>query len=68
MKYILILAASICVLSGCAYNQMSITNSGNGSVTCTGTVERPTEVTTPIQGNVPLNGGIVSNPTLAPAK
>ena len=52
---------------GCAYNSMTITADNGSTVTCTGTVDKPVRVdslTNPtLQGNVPLQGGAVNNPS-----
>lgn len=63
MKKLLILIAALMV-NGCAYNSTTITAGNNSSINCTATVDKPTSVIPSIQGNVPVQGGSVTNPTL----
>jgi hypothetical protein len=51
------------VFSGCAYNQVSNYADNGSTITCTSTVDKPVSVTPAIQGNVPIQGGTVTNPT-----
>lgn len=64
MRYLILLCA---LLTGCAYNSTTITAQGN--VTCNASVDKPTTVNpfagSSLQGNVPIQGGEVSNPTNA---
>lgn len=62
-KFYILFAAAL--LAGCAYNQITNTNSGSGNINCTATAEKPVDVLSGagIQGNVPVNGGSVTNPT-----
>lgn len=64
----LILSALLTIpfIAGCAYNSTSITAQGNISYSGTNTVDKPVRVDTSptLQGNVPVQGGTVSNPTM----
>jgi len=60
MKWLILMLA----LTGCAISSTTITNSGAGNVTCTSSVDKPVDVGTTLQGNVPLNGGSVTTPTM----
>ena len=64
MKQLLLplLLLILLVCSGCAYNQITITADNSSTVTCTGTVDKPTAVNPNLQGNVPIQGGTVTNP------
>lgn len=59
-----VILAILCLLcAGCAYNQITITANSGSTVNCTGSVDKPVDVGTTLQGNVPLNASTVSNPS-----
>ena len=66
MKKNIILLLAIVMCAGCAYNSTTITAQGNISYSGTNTVDKPVKVDTSpsIQGNVPVQGGTVSNPSM----
>lgn len=50
---------ALLLLSGCAYNQTTIYAGGN--VYCTSNTEKPVEISSALQGNVPIQGGTIDN-------
>jgi hypothetical protein len=55
-------------LIGCAYNAVTISAFDGSYVSCTSAVDKPTTVNPSVQGNVPVQGGSVVNPTQSVGK
>lgn len=61
MKKLLFIAL---FLGGCAYTQTTITADNWSTVNCTSTVDKPVSVAPALQGNVPMQGSTVTEPSL----